>query len=283
MLSYYTSRGTVYYTPADYLAEKNNIPQLPAPPCRPRHRRSHSIHISRLPAGFVPYGLRPQPPTPEPKKLSRFRVELKKLATRENAKRVLGSIFFPFSSNPSFATSSAASPTASTPTLPETPETPGSLRSSLSLAPGDPSSLLARRIASGTIVNDIAMSRPSLSDITRSGSPRNSGSNTSISAASAKCEVEKPVCSGNGVACHIILAEPVIFLTGLDHDGTTRDSSSNATGSILRGKLQLNVTKSAKIKTITLKFTGRARTEWPEGMFNAKRACSIFWNFLITV
>lgn len=72
------------------------------------------------------------------------------------------------------------------------------------------------------------------------------------------------MCSGNGVACYINLAEPVIFLTGLDHDGTTRDSGSNTT-SILRGKLILNVTKNVKIKAVTMKFTGRARTEWPEG------------------
>jgi hypothetical protein len=29
--------------------------------------------------------------------------------------------------------------------------------------------------------------------------------------------------------------------------------------------LQLNVTKSAKIKAVTVKFTGKTRTEWPEG------------------
>lgn len=76
---------------------------------------------------------------------------------------------------------------------------------------------------------------------------------------------EKPVCSGNGVSCSIILAEPVIYLTGLDHDGTTNHSQSN-TSALLRGKLQLNVTKSVKLKTVTLKFTGRGRTDWPEGM-----------------
>lgn len=67
------------------------------------------------------------------------------------------------------------------------------------------------------------------------------------------------------MACYFILAEPTIFLSGLDHDGTTRDSSLHASA-MLRGKLQLNVTKSAKIKSVTVKFTGRARTEWPEGM-----------------
>ena len=79
-------------------------------------------------------------------------------------------------------------------------------------------------------------------------------------------EVEKPIASGNGVACYIQLAEPVIFLSGLDHDGTRQNSHTNSTA-ILRGKLRLEVTKSAKIKAVTLRFTGRARTEWPEGMF----------------
>jgi hypothetical protein len=78
-------------------------------------------------------------------------------------------------------------------------------------------------------------------------------------------DTEKPVASSNGVYVYVKLAEPIIYLSGLDHDGTTRDSSSNSTA-ILRGKLQLNITKSAKIKAVTLKFTGRARTEWPEGM-----------------
>jgi hypothetical protein len=81
-------------------------------------------------------------------------------------------------------------------------------------------------------------------------------------------EGDKPVCSGNGVSCSIILAEPVIFLTGYDHDGTTRSSHANSS-SILRGKLQLNITKSIKIKAVTMTFTGKARTEWPEGRQSA--------------
>lgn len=82
--------------------------------------------------------------------------------------------------------------------------------------------------------------------------------------ASTNGETEKPVCATGGIACYINLAEPVIFLKGLDHDGTTRDSHSNTT-SLLRGKLVLNITKNVKIKSVTLRFTGRARTEWPEG------------------
>lgn len=82
------------------------------------------------------------------------------------------------------------------------------------------------------------------------------------------------MCSGSGVACYIVLAEPTIFLTGLDHDGTSRDSHPSHSSAMLRGVLRLNVSKSAKIKAITLKFTGRARTEWPEG----KRTSEILWD-----
>jgi hypothetical protein len=92
-------------------------------------------------------------------------------------------------------------------------------------------------------------------------------------------DIEKPIASGNGVACYIQLAEPVIFLSGLDHDGTRQNSHTNSTA-ILRGKLRLEVTKSAKIKAVTLRFTGRARTEWPEGMFNF--VCKLLWYFLLT-
>ncbi|PVH89655.1 hypothetical protein DL98DRAFT_401217 [Cadophora sp. DSE1049] len=285
ILSYYSHRGTIYYTPTNLYAHKLSPATLPAPPCRPRQRRPHSIHITRLPAGFVPFDLRPSPPPKPQKQPSRFRLELRKLASRENAKRVLGSVFSPFSSNPSTATSSAASSTRS--------ESPGlggpSPRTSLSLGPSDPNTIFARRAAAaGTLPANppVTMPRPSLSDTANGSTPRDSfgGGNTpraSFSAGGAprsrsgsaapsykavnSAETEKPVCSGNGVACYINLAEPVIFLTGLDHDGTTRDSGSNTT-SILRGKLILNVTKNVKIKAVTMKFTGRARTEWPEGI-----------------
>ena len=76
---------------------------------------------------------------------------------------------------------------------------------------------------------------------------------------------EKAVCAGGGVSCYIVLAEPTIFLTGLDHDSQARGSHPSRSSAMLRGVLRLNVSKSAKIKAVTLKFTGKARTEWPEG------------------
>ncbi|KAE9372330.1 hypothetical protein N431DRAFT_457055 [Stipitochalara longipes BDJ] len=262
ILSYYTSRGTVFYTPTNKSLEKSQPARFPSPPCRPRTRRPHSIHITRLPAGYIPLDLRPPPPTPEPEKVSRFQVKLKKLASRENAKRVLGSVFSPFSSSTSSAPSSAATSTRSA--------SPQTLRASLSSASADPTTIFARRATAGTVVDDspVTMSRPSLGGNPPGVAPRHSLSSNSVGSitvpSKAAQEAEKPVCSGNGVSCSIILAEPVIFLTGLDHDGTTRDTSSKS--GLLRGKLQLNVTKSAKIKAVTVKFTGKTRTEWPEGI-----------------
>lgn len=79
-------------------------------------------------------------------------------------------------------------------------------------------------------------------------------------------DLEKPLDSGNGVSCSIILAEPVIFLMGIDHDRTSHDSQGANATTLLRGILRLNVTKAAKIKSISLRFSGRARTIWPEGI-----------------
>ena len=88
----------------------------------------------------------------------------------------------------------------------------------------------------------------------------------------AQLENEKPVASGNGVSVSINLAEPILFLQGFDPaDFEERNTT------MLRGSLHLRVTKSAKIKTIYLKFRGRAETEWPEGMLSWW-----FWNSLET-
>lgn len=75
---------------------------------------------------------------------------------------------------------------------------------------------------------------------------------------------EKPVATGGGLSCTIFMAEPNVFLTGFDHDGhSSRRSNGTA---LLRGKLQLIVTKNIKIRAVTLKLHGTARTEWPEGV-----------------
>jgi len=71
---------------------------------------------------------------------------------------------------------------------------------------------------------------------------------------------EKIIASGNGVSLSIQLAEPVLFLQGFDTSELAQQSTT-----MLRGSFLLRVSKSAKIKTISLTFKGRAETEWPEG------------------
>jgi arrestin-related trafficking adapter 3/6 len=95
-------------------------------------------------------------------------------------------------------------------------------------------------------------------------------SNSSIRSAKAMVsssvtDLSRPVASGSGLSCSIVLAEPTVFLTGFEHDGHTHTSSHNSTA-LLRGKLQLNVSKNVKIKSVTLRLLGKARTEWPEGI-----------------
>ncbi|KAI8717723.1 Arrestin-C domain-containing protein [Fusarium sp. LHS14.1] len=82
---------------------------------------------------------------------------------------------------------------------------------------------------------------------------------------SVVADVPKPVASGSGVSCSILLAEQNIFLSGFDHDGHGHRDSQGGTA-LLRGRLQLRVTKNVKIKAVQLKLLGRARTEWPEGI-----------------
>ncbi|EPS39229.1 hypothetical protein H072_7020 [Dactylellina haptotyla CBS 200.50] len=84
------------------------------------------------------------------------------------------------------------------------------------------------------------------------------------------CPGEKPLASTSGgqVTLDIRLAEPYLFLQGYDSH-----HQQNVGGpALLRGTLVVKVTKAAKIKTITLTFKGRARTDWPEGIPPSKTA-----------
>lgn len=71
----------------------------------------------------------------------------------------------------------------------------------------------------------------------------------------------KPLASGNGVNIAIQLTEPILFLQGFEHAETNERSTA-----MLRGTLQLRVTKPTKIKAINLRFRGKATTKWPEGI-----------------
>ncbi|KAL8724119.1 MAG: hypothetical protein Q9181_006976 [Wetmoreana brouardii] len=106
--------------------------------------------------------------------------------------------------------------------------------------------------------------RPSLSENVRTTSNTSAGS-TSNGGSTPFCAGNlgeaKPLASANGVSMSITLAEPILFLQGFD-----QSDLGNRTTSMLRGSLHLKVSKSAKIKTISLDFRGRAETEWPEGI-----------------
>lgn len=90
--------------------------------------------------------------------------------------------------------------------------------------------------------------RPTSSNVQRATLPNTLGEETYLA-------------SGNGISMSIALAEPMLFLQGFDQ---TDLGDRNTT--MLRGTLSLRVSKSAKIKTISLSFRGRAETEWPEGI-----------------
>jgi len=123
------------------------------------------------------------------------------------------------------------------------------------------------RVMRGSVSGPVSglVHRPGLVENVRTGSEASGHSRVSTApAASGLPGVDphsKPVASGNGVTCSLNLAEPVLFLQGFEHS----DSSTGNTA-MLRGTLHLHVTKSAKIKAVTLKFKGKAITKWPEGI-----------------
>ena len=106
--------------------------------------------------------------------------------------------------------------------------------------------------------------RPSLAENVRNAStaspqvPTSSPSRATFPNAMGE---EKLLASGNGVSMSIALAEPMLFLQGFD-----QSEVGERTTTMLRGTLSLRVSKSAKIKTVSLNFRGRAETEWPEGI-----------------
>ncbi|CAK7272828.1 hypothetical protein SEPCBS119000_005327 [Sporothrix epigloea] len=88
----------------------------------------------------------------------------------------------------------------------------------------------------------------------------------SIMTSSVSEVVDKPLAAAGGMAFHIELAEPHVFLNGFEHDGRTEGTTSTAGTALVRGKLRLDVSKNVKVRGITVKLVGKARTEWPEGL-----------------
>ncbi|KAI0156742.1 hypothetical protein GGR52DRAFT_199714 [Hypoxylon sp. FL1284] len=269
----YPSSGNIYYRPRPSDRRHRPAASLPTPHIRPRARRPQSIHIVSYPAGYTPPDLRPpvfsKSRRSKSRKEKRSRSEGKRddrsgyiNSPRRVIEKVLGPLKFHLSPYATPDKTSAPPPARDGPATRR--DTAGVLRprphSMIALPPSGTSSML------GTA----AMADPRRSPLL-AAAPHSPHRNSIMSVRSAKSimssvtEVPKPVASGSGVSCSIILAEPNVFLTGFEHDGHPRNDAANSTA-LLRGKLQLNVSKNVKIKSVTLKLHGRARTEWPEGI-----------------
>ncbi|KAI9890418.1 MAG: hypothetical protein M1814_004204 [Vezdaea aestivalis] len=244
-----SSVGTLLYSPEWTSRTRNQVINHSADSFRSRSQRRSSIRI-------VPFTN-----LPPDCHLGRPRLATRKLAnSRDSAKRFLRSVIaFPSStSNLSTASSTLTEPAS---------EPPAPLRTTLDMS--TPDTLRPRRpteVVGGPISGMV--SRPTLAANIRTASHNSTTSGESVSPTHsvhlepvAKAVHEKPVASGNGVAIFVSLAEPVIYLQGFEQN----DMSSRTT-SMLRGSLHVQITKPTKIKSISLKFRGRARTEWPEGI-----------------
>ncbi|KAI1747885.1 hypothetical protein F4782DRAFT_392812 [Xylaria castorea] len=261
--------GNIYYRPG--VEERRHCPDqsFPSPQIQPRERRHQSIHIISYPSGYIPDEVRAD--LARCKRAAKARKKHDKsheaIATEEegashrSSQQILKKVLAPFKLSTAHPVVTNVlpiagfpqSPTELTPVSPVSPVFPQEeqLLSMISVPPPGAAST-GRASAMSTALH-------------------NAHRNSLMSVRSAKgimssvTEVPKPVASGNGVQCSIILAEPNIFLTGFEHDNHHRHATANSTA-LLRGKLQLNVTKNVKIKSVTLKLHGKARTEWPEGI-----------------
>ncbi|KAL9598816.1 MAG: hypothetical protein Q9219_004235 [cf. Caloplaca sp. 3 TL-2023] len=239
-------RGRLYYAPF----ASSVVPAISPGLFRARTARPHLLRIvSVSPESRLDL-------TPSHHRWNPFKTT--KLAySRETAKRLLR-----------FVTSST--PSTSNPSDSSSIHSAGSGTSSNFVAPlqnqSNEMTAVEGRLRGYTVGGPVSgmVHRPSLSESVRTASNTSSGStgnNGSTSFCSANLGEAKPLASANGVSISITLAEPVIFLQGFD-----QSELGNRTTAMLRGSLHLKVAKSAKIKTVSLNFRGRAETEWPEGI-----------------
>ncbi|KAL9096997.1 MAG: hypothetical protein Q9165_000961 [Trypethelium subeluteriae] len=239
----YSRRGRLSYIPEHLYS----FYDPPSGLFQSRCRRPHRIHIVHVPQN---YDWTKQPLL----RSKRSRVFRKLAGTRENAKRFLRTfISAPHSTTPS-APSSASSTRSSEqdgrPSACSLGEERREVVETETLRTGVRPSISSP--ASGS------MSRPSLADTAARSTTSNASGRVGSGAA---IHDEKPIASGNGISASVSLAEPVLFLQGFEQ----HDNSSGNTA-MLRGNLHLRVSKSAKIKAVTLKFKGKATTKWPEGI-----------------
>ncbi|KAJ2905907.1 arrestin domain containing protein [Zalerion maritima] len=278
-----TATSTVFYAPRNpndsRAKSRTSTPRFPTPHIRPRQRRPHSIHIVSYPSGYVPYDLRPQKKDKKKKKkaIRRKSTESDQPAPppRGATKRVWETLLAPFACQASREGSPSPDnrkrPSTATPSLTSRGDGSTSFEHQHEhqhyhqtlLMMRAPTTVEAGRppvVGADSTAISLYKTLPGII------STRNIKSSTTPNVT----EIPKPIASGSGVSCSILLAEHNIFLTGFDHDGRNRGQPHPNSTALLRGKLQLNVSKNVKIKSVTLKLSGRARTEWPEGIPPAK-------------
>ncbi|KAI1423566.1 hypothetical protein F5Y12DRAFT_526001 [Xylaria sp. FL1777] len=263
--------GTIYYRPAVENCRNRPDQSFPSPQIQSRSRRHQSIHIISYPSNYIPDEVRA-----DLAKRKRAAKEQRKnhqnneaetvaeeAAISRHSRRVFEKVLAPFKLSTTHSIGVDVLPPAGIPQSPTdlSPVSPQRERplSMISVPPPG-----AATIAGATMSES---RRASIVGTARQSAHRNSviSVRSAKSIMSSVTEVPKPVASGNGVQCSIILAEPNIFLTGFDHDGHPQREVANSSA-LLRGTLQLNVTKNVKLKSITLKLHGKARTDWPEGI-----------------
>ncbi|GAB1321073.1 hypothetical protein MFIFM68171_11283 [Madurella fahalii] len=293
--------GSVYYSPSRPAerGRRADSASFPVPLIQPRQRRPHSIHIISYPAGFVPRDLRPVQPGTRPQGSTGGETRTKKIWSRKEKKeekerkradkersekkekrrslrslppgsekvsRVLDKIFAAFSITPK------SPPAASATSTPQTQSRPSSFISFARRLSRIETAFVDQSVIQGPMAEPLNMAANPIPRTASSNGTPESNRNSIISVRSAKTtmsssvsEIQRPVASGSGLTCSILLAEPNVFLDGFDHDHRSR-RGARPSSALLRGKLQLNVSKNVKIKSVILKLVGKARTEWPEGI-----------------
>ncbi|KAI3320398.1 hypothetical protein HD806DRAFT_231123 [Xylariaceae sp. AK1471] len=260
--------GNVYYRTGVEERRNRANSSFPSPQIRPRSRRPQSIHIISYPSGYIPSEVRAdlakcrRLPRANRKNKSNDAAATEDGSNNKPSRRVFEKVLAPFK----LSTSQPASADVSSADVPQSP-------TELVFASPERDRLLS--MISVPTPGTAPMASATMPETRRSSvmsaAIHTAHRNSMMSVRSAKSimssvtEVPKPIASGSGVQCSIVLAEPNIFLTGFEHDGHPRHESTNSTA-LLRGKLQLNVTKNVKLKSVTLKLQGKARTEWPEGI-----------------
>ena len=228
--------GRLFYLPSNFAV----LPLLPSGFFQSRTSRLHILRITQ-----VRRDSSTKAPTPVP--TWRKRTFRKLAVSRENAKRLYR-----------FITSHPATP--ADPSI-DLPRATGCLkpRHSSEMTGGEGAGNARGRgsTTTGAPPRGIEL-RPSLVENGRPASTVSTTSNSGVGGAGGE---ERTLASGNGVSLSVALAEPVLFLQGFD-----QNDLADRTTTMLRGTLHLRVSKSAKIKTITLNFRGQAETDWPEGI-----------------